>query len=126
MQNMVKKLGSIANGILAHVKSAGARLVLRILREQNSATRVVGVTRSDASRESRLVYDLSVLPHQCYLANGLLVSNSDAFQVLAVGLKQANAVTDNLPAGMEGDSIIGLALDDETPIAPAYEPDYEF
>lgn len=72
------------------------------------------------------MYDLSVLPHQCYLANGLLVSNSDAFQVLAVGLKQANAVTDNLPAGAIGDSIIGLALDDETPIAPAYEVDYEF
>ena len=73
------------------------------------------------------MYDLSVLPHQCYLANGLLVSNSDAFQVLAVGLKQANAVTDNLPTSeIDSDAIFGLSLDDETPIAPAYEPDYEF
>lgn len=73
------------------------------------------------------MYDLSVLPHQCYLANGLLVSNSDAFQVLAVGLKQANAVTDNLPANdIDSDAIFGLSLDDETPIAPAYELDYEF
>jgi hypothetical protein len=46
--------------------------------------------------------------------------------VLAVGLKQATAVTDNMPAGAEGDAIIGLSLDDDTPIAPVYEVDYEF
>ena len=54
-------------------------------------------------------------------------NGSDAFQVLAVGLKQANAVTDNLPANdIDSDAIFGLSLDDETPIAPAYEVDYEF
>ena len=64
-----------------------------------------------------------MLPHQCYLANGLLVSNSDAFQILAVGMKRAMGVLDNLPAGQESDSLIGLAIDDERPIAEPYEMD---
>lgn len=69
------------------------------------------------------MFDLSVLPHQCYLANGLLVSNSDAFQILSVGMKRAMGVIDNLPAGQEDDSLIGMAFDDERPVAAPYEMD---
>lgn len=77
------------------------------------------------------MYDLSVLPHQCYLANGLLVSNSDAFLGLAVGVKRAmDAVEGAGPAGdIETDTgagLIGLNLDDDSPIATPYEMDYEF
>ena len=31
-----------------------------------------------------MVYDLTVEKHHCYLANGLLVSNSDAFRYLSI------------------------------------------
>ena len=123
MRNTAERLGELVSGWSANVQSAVARLLLRILHEQNTATRVVRVERTDASKESPLVFDLSVLPHQCYLANGLLVSNSDAFQILAVGMKRAMGVLDNLPAGQESDSLIGLAIDDERPIAEPYEMD---
>jgi hypothetical protein len=34
------------------------------------------------------VYDLTVEKHHCYKANGLLVSNSDAFRYLAVAMQE--------------------------------------
>ena len=70
------------------------------------------------------MFDLTVLPHHCYLANGLLVSNSngsDAFQNLAVGLKRAMAVD---ATGTDGDdSMTGLSFDDETPVSEPFETD---
>jgi hypothetical protein len=50
-------------------------------------------------------------------------NGSDAFQILAVGMKRAMGVLDNMPAGQESDGLIGLALDDERPIAEPYEMD---
>lgn len=123
MRNTAERLGGLVSGWSANVQSAVARLLLRILHEQNTATRVVRVERTDASKEGPLVFDLSVLPHQCYLANGLLVSNSDAFQILAVGMKRAMGVIDNIPGGQEDDTLIGLALDDERPVVAPYEMD---
>jgi hypothetical protein len=38
-----------------------------------------------------LVFDLTVEKHHCYLANGILVSNSDAMRYLAQGLALATA-----------------------------------
>lgn len=120
MNNMANQLGQIVTGSLASAKSAVARLLLHILRERNTANRIVGIQRIDVQQESPLVFDLSVVPQRCYLANGLLVSNSDAFQVLAVGMKRAMGVLDNLPAGQEDDGMIGLALDDERPVTEPY------
>jgi len=34
------------------------------------------------------VYDLTIEKHHCYLANGILVSNSDAFRGLAVAYEE--------------------------------------
>jgi len=48
---------------------------------------------------------------------------SDAFQILAVGMKKAQGVIDNLPQGHEDDSVVGLAFDDERPVAAPYEMD---
>jgi hypothetical protein len=36
-----------------------------------------------------LVYDLTVEREHCYLANGLLVSNSDSFRYLSLSWKRA-------------------------------------
>lgn len=123
MNNMANQLGQIVTGSLASAKSAVARLLLHILRERNTANRIVGIQRIDVQQESPLVFDLSIVPQRCYLANGLLVSNSDAFQILAVGMKRAMGVVDSLPAGQEDDGLIGLAFDDERPIAEPYEMD---
>ena len=71
------------------------------------------------------MFDLTVLPHHCYLANGLLVSNSnfsDAFQTLAVGLTRAMAVEGG--GGMDDDTLMGLNFDDERPVAAAFETDH--
>jgi len=73
------------------------------------------------------VFDLSVSPHHCYLANGLLVSNSnyaDAFQVLAVGMKRAMGMGDN---GLVEDEVAGFGsqFDDDRPIAQGWEADAE-
>lgn len=125
MSNMVKRLGKIVSGCLAFVKSVGARLVLRTLRERGIANCVVRVERIDVSRERPSVFDLTVLPHHCYLANGLLVSNSnfsDAFQTLAVGLTRAMVAEGG--GGMDDDAMMGLNFDDERPVAAAFETDY--
>lgn len=119
MLSMVKKLGLIANGMLSNASSVIGSFAVRILQGQSIASKVVEVQRLDSSRESPLVFDLTVKKHHCYLANGLLVSNSDAFLNLAVGLKKAT--------GGMGDDGGGMTLDtenwDERPIQGAYEMD---
>ena len=50
-------------------------------------------------------------------------NGADAFQVLAVGMKRAMGVIDNIPGGQEDDTLIGLALDDERPVVAPYEMD---
>lgn len=47
-------------------------------------------------------------------------NGSDAFQILAVGLKRATAMSD---AGAD-DGILGIPADDETPVMSGYEGDY--
>lgn len=70
------------------------------------------------------MFDLTVENHHCYLANGLLVSNSnfsDAFQGLAVGMKKAQS-----SGGAMADLTFGNmdAGDDEILVAP-WEADGE-
>lgn len=121
MLKTAKKLGKIANGIRLRALSVVANSAARILNGQSIATRVVEVQRRDSSRESPLVFDLTVEKHHCYLANGLLVSNSDAWLNLAVGLKKAGS---GLPGGAGGDDdggMSGMGEDDERPIMSPYE-----
>ena len=123
MNRMGKQLGQNASGLKSYAKSVGARFALRTLRALSGATQVVAMQRSDVRKEGPLVFDLTVERHNSYLANGLLVSNSDAFQILAVGMKRAMGVIDNIPGGQEDDTLIGLALDDERPVVAPYEMD---
>lgn len=53
--------------------------------DQNSVTAIAKLTIEDLNKE---VYDLSVEKHHCYLANGILVSNCDAFRYLAVNQRE--------------------------------------
>jgi len=58
-------------------------------------------------------------------------NGADAFQILAVGIKRAMDAVDGQPSEADdyrelGDSMLGLPMDDERPLAPAYEVDYEF
>lgn len=55
----------------------------------NSAARVVGIRRSIAAIP---VYDLTVRHHHCYFANGLLVSNSDAFGLGAAAYEAPQSI----------------------------------
>jgi hypothetical protein len=50
--------------------------------------RVVKIVRISCKAEPKAVYDLTVEIDHCYYANGLLVSNSDAFRYLGVGALQ--------------------------------------
>lgn len=84
--NMVKKLGRIGNGELLSVLFVDKKRKLHIQLEQNIVAHVVKV-RHVTSKQTP-VYDLTIDKHHCYLANGLLVSNSDAFRTFAVGWKQ--------------------------------------
>ena len=121
---MVKNLGKIVSGLAARVKSAGAHLLLLTLNRQNTASRIVAIERIDVSTENPLVFDLSVYPQRCYLANGLLVSNSDAFQILAVGMKRAMSVVDGYAPGEDlSVSGFGSQFDDDRPLAEAWEGD---
>lgn len=79
--------GRTANGLrrfALYVVSRFSRLILRL---PNSATSVVEIAQSGYGADFQLVYDLTVKNHGCYQANGLLVSNSDAFCCLAVAAK---------------------------------------
>lgn len=64
------------------------------------------------------MFDLTVEKHNSYLANGLLVSNSDAFQQLAVGLKRGETHMGN--ASVFGD---GGGFDEDDPIVEPWQSD---
>jgi hypothetical protein len=53
--------------------------------KRDSLVCVVGVSRR---RSSTPVYDLTVQHHHCYLANGILVSNSDAARIAAEAINE--------------------------------------
>lgn len=85
------KLGRIGNGLRKIAHFVGRNTKRLIPADRSSATRIVKLTHEDADLP---VYDLTVEHHHCYLANGLLVSNSDAFGYLAQSLGM-NDVTVN-------------------------------
>lgn len=73
----------------AFVRNAVRRLCLRFLSASCTAHKIVGLQRIEGEQGRQLVYDLTVEKHGCYQANGLLVSNSDAFRTLALSWRSA-------------------------------------
>ena len=80
------KAGKTENGTQSNAKNAARSFLLHTQQEQSSAIRIARLKRLEGAEAKRLVYDLTVEKHHCYLANGLLVSNSDAFRYLGQSL----------------------------------------
>jgi hypothetical protein len=81
-------LGSDGNGPKSRVRNALGHFARLILRAPSTATRIVRLRRLDVAEAGQLVYDLTVENQHCYRANGILVSNSDAFRYLAISIDQ--------------------------------------
>lgn len=92
IENTEGTFGKIGNGKKSIVRSAKDRISLLIRQGQGTATRIVGLRHVVEEKEGRLVYDLTVERHHCYLANGVLVSNSDAFQYLGMAMRPKKEV----------------------------------
>ena len=87
----VGKKESGANVFVLNAAKGLCRLILRVL---SFATLIAKVSTVDGSGE--LLYDLTIENHACYLANGMLVSNSDAFRTFAVGYAEIKPLNDSL------------------------------
>jgi len=80
--NMLSKFGKDANGTNSIASNAAKSSSRHTQQEQSIAMPIAKLKRLEGEQAKRLVYDLTVEKHHCYLANGLLVSNSDAFRYL--------------------------------------------
>src|SRR5690606_38232422 len=107
---MARTAGLIENGMRAIVTSAARSITRHILLGLSSATPIVRLEQKHVGKESPWVYDLTVKNHACYQANGLMVSNSDAFGEFAVnaGIK-APKIETPLPVS-DDDGIIAPQL----------------
>ena len=83
--------GKIVSGMRKVARNVVAAFARLIPRGQSTATRIVAKRLCAVGEAGPLVYDLTVARHHCYQANGLLVSNSDAFRYLAMGLRRDDA-----------------------------------
>ena len=81
-----RELGRAENGMMPNAKNVAGSSKRHTLLAPNSVISIARWQRSEGAEESQLVFDLTVEKHHCYWANGLLVSNSDAFRYLAQGL----------------------------------------
>ena len=88
MANTENLLGKAVNGINALARTAGKHLTRLILRVPSGAIPTVKQKRCVSVKGGMLVYDLTVEKNACYQANGILVSNSDAFRYFAVGFSE--------------------------------------
>lgn len=75
-------------GLSAAVRTAVSRSCRLILRAPSGAISIARWKRCENGVAGQLVYDLTVAGHACYQANGLLVSNSDAFRYLAMAWRE--------------------------------------
>ena len=87
--SMAPSHGKTANGIQLIASSAGKNFPRHTQREPSSATPIAELRRYAPDGET-LVYDLTVEKHHCYFANGVLVSNCDAFRYLAQAVERMN------------------------------------
>ncbi len=83
--NKDRKRGEKENGFYVFVKNVGKNLCFRILRGLSIVTPTVKAKHYVEGPE--LMYDLTIENHACYQANGILVSNSDAFRTFVMGFK---------------------------------------
>ncbi len=88
-------LGLAVKFIKNTAKFAEKNIQQHTQQDQNIATTIAGLNRKQ--NENRLVYDLTVEHHHCYFANGMLVSNSDAFRMMAVSWKENKAKEAPIP-----------------------------
>jgi phage terminase large subunit len=87
---MVSRLGKIVLGIQQRVSNAVASTQHLTQQDQSIA---VGIAKLRRYESAVPVYDLTVAHHHCYFANGILVSNSDAFRyacIVADALSNSN------------------------------------
>lgn len=87
ISGMAETPGRNASGWRSVVSNAVSRFARLILRAPSGATGIARLTHYAPAGGSQWVYDLTVERHACYQANGLLVSNSDAFRYFAVCAK---------------------------------------
>ena len=99
-----RELGIGGNGIFGRVMNAAENIARRILRGRGSVIKIARRRPSAEDGGNPLVYDLTVEKHHCYRANGILVSNSDAFRYLAMGLRAevAKPAPIKYPHGVRG------------------------
>lgn len=83
--SMAPSHGKTANGIQLIASSAGKNFPRHTQREPSSATPIAELRRYAPDSET-LVYDLTVEKHHCYFANGVLVSNCDAFRYMGMAV----------------------------------------
>ena len=81
MERMAGKIGSGIQEIATAAVSSISRLILRV---PGSAMSIVSSSFISPNEAEQLVYDLTVEKNACYQANGILVSNCDAFRMLAI------------------------------------------
>jgi hypothetical protein len=76
--------GKEKSGTSAVALNAEPSFLARSQTGQSSAIKIAKLRRFAGVEAKRLVYDLTVEKHHCYLANGLLVSNCDALRYLCL------------------------------------------
>jgi hypothetical protein len=86
--NTAKRHGTRASGLLLFAASVVRALLRLIPRGRSGAISIVRWKTYASGADAQLVYDLTVKDHACYQANGLLVSNSDAFRYLGLAWRQ--------------------------------------
>lgn len=91
IRSMGESLGKSEHGQKKHASIADPSTRLHTRHEVNSARKTaVRLLAITPTKQQKPVYDLTIEKHHAYVANGLLVSNSDAFrqfgQALAAGL----------------------------------------
>lgn len=88
IQKTESALGKSVHGINALARIAVKSFVRLILRVPNGAIQTAKPRRFESAGAGTLVYDLTVEKNACYRANGLLVSNSDAFRYLCMAWRE--------------------------------------
>ena len=81
--NMASALGKPASGTKNLVRNAVSYIARLILRAPSTATSIALIKRCAVETANQWVFDLTIEKNACYRANGVLVSNSDAFQTFA-------------------------------------------
>ena len=69
--------------------------------ECGTASTPLKVVSVELLKESQPTYDLTIDGHHCYIANGILVSNSDAFRIFGMAYRRSNYGDRKLPTSVK-------------------------